>query len=75
MRKEEIQVGKTYTNGRTKRLVISTTHYPPHSRVISDIPFVNYVYEKPWRGKMTGRMWLPYFAKWAKSEAKEGEDA
>jgi hypothetical protein len=65
MRRSEIQVGKTYTNGKTKRLVLS------FQTIDAAYPDVVYLRDTPWNGVTEGVMWLPYFARWAKNEVKE----
>ena len=67
MRKSEIQVGKTYTDGKTNRLVLRLKGLGEYE------PYVIYLRNKPWNGTVKGEMWLPYFARWAKSEVKEVE--
>jgi hypothetical protein len=65
MRRSEIQVGKTYTNGKTKRTVLS------FQTIDAAYPDVVYLRDAPLNGVMKGMTWLPYFARWAKNEVKE----
>jgi len=68
MRASDIKIGKSYTNGKTTRTV---TAFMPHWDNFQT-PFVIYKYDRPWREKTHGKMWLPYFAAWAKSTTPEG---
>lgn len=83
MKPSEIGAGKTYTNGKGLRRKVfdfvdnptrqTTTETPTEERATRFDVLYTHEHEGAWKGR-TGRMWLPYFAKWAKSEVKEGED-
>lgn len=81
MKVSEIEVGKTYTNGkgRSRRVLrfenfITSKPQEESPTAVQATAFdVVYVHETPgaWKGRI-GKMWLPYFASWAKAEVKEG---
>ena len=68
MRKDEIQIGKTYTNGKKREIIRQVVNF-------SDNPYyMHFKTIKGFAGNDYCAVLKTSFAKWAKSEVKESQD-